>query len=66
MRRAYDSLWTQPLVVRGPMGMMNAVEIVGFGMVIFVTLWHFWKYTIDWFKVIDAGMSGNDDPRYTV
>lgn len=66
MRRAYNSLWTQPLVVRGPLGMMTAVEIVGFTMVIFVTLWHFCKYTIDWFKVIDAGMSGHEDPKMTM
>jgi len=45
--------------------MMNTVEIVGFAVTLFVVLWQFWKYMIDWFKVIDAGETGNTDPKYT-
>lgn len=65
LRRLWDGLFLQPLMVRGPMGMMNAVEIVGFAMVLFVVMWQFWKYTLDWFKVIDAGETGNTDSKLT-
>ena len=34
--------------------MLTAVEMIGYAMVLWITLWHMWEYTIEQFDILDA------------
>lgn len=36
--------------------MLTAVEMIGYAMVLWITLWHMWVYTIEQFDMIDAAV----------
>ncbi|KAG0568392.1 hypothetical protein KC19_6G016700 [Ceratodon purpureus] len=48
-------VWTQPLVVRSPLGILTAIDLLGIGLVLFVVVCFTTNLTVPWFDSINHG-----------
>lgn len=47
-------MWTQPLLVRTPLGILTAMDLLAICLVVFVTLWIFFQPLVPALKIVDA------------
>jgi hypothetical protein len=49
------NIWTQPLVVRSPLGILTAIDLFGIGLVLFVVVCFTTNLTVPRFDSINHG-----------
>lgn len=48
------SIWQQPIILKGPLGMLTLADVIFISIIVFLTVWYTVKNCVDRAKLIDA------------
>lgn len=54
MTRSVRGIWTQPLVVKGPLGVLTAIDFFGIFLILLALLWVTTNYIVPGLDTINA------------
>ncbi|XP_024367800.1 ferric reduction oxidase 6 [Physcomitrium patens] len=64
--RLYRAIWTQPILVKTPIGVVTIIDIVIIGMVLVCTCWIWGRLTVRQFAAIDAAKPKKGVPKWAL